>query len=188
MKRVVLLLLFVIFVPFSTTNAQSFNIPEGDFYIDLGYGDWNMRTENVANLPVTVLNQYYFSDSLSGKLIAIGISENGMSRSIMDMSKINIDNTFLNGFEDGVKKGFPGNSVTLNRGSQIINGASYAFVEFMNVNNPTFNSAIYFRAFSTIKKGKVIHFLFMYFNENSLNMGKQQDFNILKSIAFKGGV
>lgn len=59
-----------------------------------------------------------------------------------------------------------------------------AIVEFINTNNPNYNIPIYYRDFITIKNGKIIHFVFMYFNEQTLNNHKQKDIDVLKTVAF----
>lgn len=179
---------FIIFLAIILTtsicNAQTFNIKEADFYIDLGDGDWLMQTEAKENLSKGVIQQYYFTDNISARGIAISIAKNDMSINIKDLSKININKQFLDGVENGLINEAPGNNTTLNKESKKINTMNGVIIEFINTNNPNFNTPIYFRDFVTIKNGKIIHFLFMYFSEQSLNSNKQKDLDTLKTVAF----
>lgn len=184
MKRVLLLLLFVIFVPFSTTNAQSFNIPEGDFYIDLGDGNWQQQEEDPAYLPKEIIKQYYFTESSTAKSIVINVTENNMSKNIVDMSSININEQFLNGFENSARNSAQGTFTTLVKEAKKINTMNGAYIEFINNNPSIYSGNMYCRDFATIKNGKVIHFLFIYFDEQSLYNSKQKDIDTLSTVAF----
>lgn len=182
MKKIIIFLAIILTT--SICNAQTFNIKEADFYIDLGNGDWVMQTEAKENLPKGVIQQYYFTDSISTKGVAILISENDMSKNVKDLSNVSINKKFLDGLEKGLIHQVPGNSKTLKKETQKINTMNCAIVEFINTDNPNFNTPIYYRDFITIKNGKIIHFIFMYFSEQALNNNKQKDLDTLKTVAF----
>lgn len=182
MKKIIIFLAIILTT--SVCNAQTFNIKEADFYIDLGDGDWVMQTEAQENLPKGVIQQYYFTDSASANGIFISISENDMSKNIKDLSNANINGKFLDGLEKGITHHFPGKNTTLNKEAQKINTMNCAIIEFINTDNPNFNTSIYYRDFVTIKNGKIIHFIFMYFSEQALNNNKQRDLDTLKTVAF----
>lgn len=160
------------------THAQSFNIPEGYFYIDLGDGDW----QKDEGTPNGIIKQYDFTSDYS-RYISIRIMENEGTKQLIDMSAVKKNDKTMDDFVNAALKSL-GNSKLLNKGWEDLGNFNTIYMEWVRYDDPAVNVPIYCRDFSTIKNGRAIHFVFMYLDENAFKNGRQQDIDTLKTVAF----